>query len=210
MGSPKDEDGRSDNEGPVNKVTIHKSFELGTYLVTQREWKAVMGSNPSEFKGDDLPVENVSWNDVQKFIGRLNDRESTDKYRLPFEAEWEYTCRAGRTTRYSFGDDELMLGEYAWYDGNSGGKTHPVGQKKPNPWGLYDMHGNVWELVQDRYGDYRGATTDERWGNMGGSDRVIRGGGWADGAHGCRSAARYFRGPGDHNYVLSFRLLRKL
>src|SRR5665648_172810 len=141
MGSSPDEKYRHDLEGPVHKVTISKPFYLGTYPVTQREWKAVMGDDPSFFKGDDLPVEQVSWNDVQDFIKKLNEKEDADNYRLPSEAEWEYVCRAGATTRYSFGDDESKLAEYAWYKDNSGGKTHPVGQKKPNPWGLYDMNG---------------------------------------------------------------------
>ena len=109
-----------------------------------------MGDNPSHFTGDDnLPVELVSWDDVQSFITKLNDKEGTTKYRLPSEAEWEYACRAGTTTRYSFGDNESELSDYAWYWDNSDSQTHPVGQKRANPWGLSDMHGNVWEWVQD-------------------------------------------------------------
>ena len=119
-----------------------------------------MGDNPSHVKGDDLPVERVSWDDVQEFIRKLNKKEGTDKYRLPSEAEWEYACRAGATTRYSFGDSESKLGDYAWYHENSGDKTHPVGKKKPNPYGLYDMHGNVWERVQDERHSYDGAPND--------------------------------------------------
>jgi formylglycine-generating enzyme required for sulfatase activity len=152
-----------DAEQPIHKVTIKNPFYLGTYPVTQREWKAVMGDYPSYFKGDDLPVKKVSWDDVQEFIRELNEKEGTNKYRLPSEAEWEYACRAGTTTRFSFGDSDSKLGDYAWYDDNSGGKTHPVGQKKPNPGGLYDMHGNVWECVQDtHHGDYNGAPADGR------------------------------------------------
>ena len=130
MGSEEDE-----TEKPVHKVTISKPFYLGVYPVTQKEWKAIMGNNPSYFKGDNLPVETVSWNDVQEFIKKLNEKEGANKYRLPSEGEWEYAARAGTTTRYSFGDEESKLGDYAWYDSNSGSKTHEVGQKNPNPGG---------------------------------------------------------------------------
>jgi formylglycine-generating enzyme required for sulfatase activity len=180
-----------DDERPVHRVKISKPFYLGIYPVTQREWKVVRGNNPSSFKGDDLPVETVSWGDVQDFIKKLNAKEGTDKYRLPSEAEWEYACRAGTTTRYSFGNDELELDDYAWYDDNSDDKTHPVGQKKQNPWGLYDMHGNVWEWVQDTWHDnYNGAPTDGSAWEGSGSNRVDRGGGWLGGAGCCRSAFR--------------------
>ena len=200
------------NEQPVHKVKINKSFYLGIYPVTQREWKAVMGENPSRFKGDDyLPVEQVSWKDVRDFIKKLNLKEGANKYRLPSEAEWEYACRAGTTTRYYFGADEGKLGEYAWHNGNSGSKPHPVGQKKPNPWGLYDMHGNVYEWVQDWYhDDYKGAPSDgNAWESGGGSFRVRRGGNWALNARICRSA---LRGGGDlilRVERLGFRLLRE-
>jgi formylglycine-generating enzyme required for sulfatase activity len=204
-------------EKPVHRrVKINNAFYLGTYPVTQREWKALMGGdNPSEFKGDDLPVEWVSWNDVQKFIKKLNEKEGTDKYRLPSEAEWEYACRAGTTTRSSFGDVESKRGDYGWYAENSGsrspkkgdfsgydeddwsenrwkGKTHPVGQKKPNSYGLYDMHGNVREWVQDTWHDsYAGAPTDgSAWERGGGALRVLRGGSWRNLARNCRSAYR--------------------
>jgi formylglycine-generating enzyme required for sulfatase activity len=150
MGS---ESGDSD-EKPVHRVRISKNFYLGKYEVTQAQWHAVMGDNPSRFKGDTLPVEQVSWEDAQKFIERLNAQEGGTKYRLPTEVEWEYAARAGTTTAYSFGDNPRPLGEYAWFSENFGNTTHPVGQKQPNPWGLYDMHGNVWEWVQDWYGPY--------------------------------------------------------
>lgn len=186
---------------PVHKVKINKPFYLGTYPVTQAEWKAIMGDNPSYFKGDDLPVERVSWDDVQEFISKLNEKEGTNKYRLPSESEWEYACRAGTTTRYSFRDSESKLGDYAWYAENSGSrppkkgycagydkddwfslewnwKTHPVGQKKPNHYGLYDMHGNVWEWVQDKYhSDYDLAPINgSAWESGDGAIRVDRGG----------------------------------
>jgi formylglycine-generating enzyme required for sulfatase activity len=205
------------DEKPVHKVKINNPFYLGTYLVTQREWKAVMGDNPSGFKGDDLPVENVSWDKVQKFIKKLKEKEGTDKYRLPSEAEWKYACLAGTTTRYSFGDDESKLGDYAWYATSlmslmTKRKTHLVGQKKSNPWGLYDMHGNVWEWVQDEWHDiYYGAPTDgSAWESGGGADRVIRGGGWLSIAWYCRSAFRNRYAPRNRNLVLGFRLLREL
>ena len=129
-------------------MRITKPFYLGKYLVTQEQWQAVMGNNPSHFKGPKNPVEQVSWDDCQEFLDKLNAkvRHATGGgFQLPTEAQWEYACRAGSTTRYCFGDDESQLGEYAWYNANSESKTHPVGEKKPNAWGLYDMHGNVWE-----------------------------------------------------------------
>src|SRR5262249_24141391 len=147
-------DGYGD-ERPVHTVRISQPFYLGQYAVTQGQWQAVMGSNPSQFTGDpNRPVETVSWEDVQEFIRRLHAREGGATYRLPTEAEWEYAARAGSTTAYGFGDDPRQLSEYAWYSENAGRQTHPVGQLKPNAWGLYDMHGNVWEWVQDWYGPY--------------------------------------------------------
>ena len=173
-----------------------------------------MGYTLSRFTGDDLPVENVSWYDVQEFIEKLKEKEGTDKYRLPSEAGWEYACRAGTTTRYSFGDSELKLGDYAWYRDNLDGKTHPVGQKNPNPCGLYDMHGNVWEWVQDTWHEsYAGAPTDgSAWerGDGDGADRVYRGGGWQSNARLCRSANSNHYDPRYHGCALGLRLLRDL
>lgn len=201
----------NDNEKPVHKVTISKPFYLGIYPVTQREWKAVMENNPSNFKGDDLPVEKVSWNDVQKFIKKLNEKEGTNKYRLPSEAEWEYAARADLETRYSFGDNESKLGEYAWYDENSDRKTHPVGEKKPNPWGLYDMHGNVCEWVQDRWhSKYHGAPIDGSGWEEDDSVRVNRGGSWSNFARRCRSASRHSNSPVARDADLGFRLLKEI
>jgi len=209
MGSPSDEEGRDSDEGPVHHVKIEKSFYMGRYEVTQKEWREVMGDNPSYFKGDDRPVEQVSWGDIQEFIRKLSEKEGTDKYRLPSEAEWEYACRAGTTTRYSFGDSESKLGDYAWYVENSYYKTHLVGKKKPNPWGLYDMHGNVFEWVQDTYhSDYDGAPTDgSAWENGDDSSRVFRGGSWRNRARLCRSSVRLGTYSGANSY--GFRILKE-
>lgn len=212
MGSPSSEQDRRNNEGPVHEVTIKNPFYLGKYPVTKNQWKKVKGSNFSLFKGDDLPVENVSWDDVQEFIKKLTEMEGTDMYRLPSEAEWEYSCRAGTTRRYFFGDDESKLGDYAWYEKNSGGKTHPVGQKQPNPFSLYDMQGNVCEWVQDWWHDnYKGAPSDgSAWEDGNSSFRVLRGGGWNFLAKACRSANRLRYGPDIRYNNVGFRLLRKL
>ena len=154
MGSPSSEVGRQDNEGPVHLVKIPEPFYMSKYEVTQKQWREVMGSDLSYYEGDDLPVEQVSWNDVQEFITKLNEREGSVKYRLPSEAEWEYAARAGTSTRYYFGDDESELEDYEWYQENSEGSTpYPVGQKKPNPWGLYDIHGNVVSASNLRVND---------------------------------------------------------
>jgi formylglycine-generating enzyme required for sulfatase activity len=211
MGSTANEIDRYDDEGPVHHVTISEAFYLGKYEVTQKQWYEVIGDNPSYFKGDDLPVEMVSWDDVQEFIKKLNEIENTDKYRLPTEAEWEYAARAGTTTRYSFGDDDSKLGEYAWYRENSEDKTHPVGKKGANPWGLYDMHGNVWEWVQDEWHDtYDGAPVDgSAWEDGVGAIRVSRGGSWISDAGRCRSA-RCFYAPGFRGLNLGFRLLQEM
>jgi len=197
---------------PVHNVKIQTPFYLGMYPVTQQEWKAIMGNNPSKFNGNDLPVESVSWNDVQDFIKKLNEKEGTNKYRLPTEAEWEYAARAGTTTRYSFGDDDSELGEYAWFNKNSDDKTHPVGEKKANPWGLYDVHGNVWEWVQDEWhGNYDGAPSDgSAWEDGVGASRVNRGGSWFSSDRYCRSAYRGYSDPGYRFRYLGFRLLQEV
>ncbi|AKB25920.1 serine/threonine kinase [Methanosarcina sp. MTP4] len=212
MGSPLGEEPRGGNEGPVHKVTIEDSYYLGKFEVTQEQWREVMGNNPSYNVGDDLPVEQVSWEDAQEFLEKLNGIEGKNKYRLPSEAEWEYACRAGTTTRYYFGDGESKLGDYAWYYGNSGIKTHPVGQKKPNLWGLYGMHGNVWEWCQDRYhSNYNGAPSDgSAWESGSSSIRVQRGGCLSSFARDCRSANRSDQEPGSPNANLGFRVLREI
>jgi formylglycine-generating enzyme required for sulfatase activity len=196
MGLDKRKDSNArDDEVPQHRVSISKPFYLGKYEVTQAQWEAVMGNNPSNFKGRDNPVESVSWDDVQEFIRRLNIQEGNGCCRLPTEAEWEYAARAGSDKKYSFGDDAGQLGQYAWYDDNSGEKTHPVGQKEPNAWGLYDMHGNVNEWAQDWYSaTYYSESpgTDPKgpsWPSVG-PYRVARGGCWGILAWFCRSACR--------------------
>lgn len=215
MGSPSSEMGRYDFEEPVHRVKIPDRFYLGKYEVTQKQWVEVMGSNPSFFKGDDLPVESVSWNDVQEFIKKLNAKEGTDKYRLPSEAEWEYAGRAGTTTRYSFGNDldtsiDPKLGDYAWCADPFLSGPHPVGQYKPNPWELYDMHGNVFEWVQDEiHYSYNGAPSDgSAWESGDGSVRVFRGGSWRSPVNVCRSAFRDGNYPDSREDYVGFRLLR--
>jgi len=217
MGSPEDEEVYWDCESPVHKVTIEKPFYLGKYEVTQKQWREVMSSNPSNFhsifKNDDnLPVENVSWYDVQKFIKKLNEMEGSDKYRLPYEAEWEYACRAGTTTRFDFGDGGWNLNDYAWYLWNSDLCTHPVGQKKPNSWGLYDMHGNVVEWCQDSWhNNYEGAPSDgSAWEDGSSSNRVIRGGGWESSSVFSESGSRSCEYPGNCSNDLGFRVVRDI
>ena len=182
-----------------------RNYYMGKHQVTQKEWKAVMGTDPSIFKGDELPVEQVSWDDCQEYVERLNYKEGTYKYRLPTEGEWEHACRAGSTTKYCFGDDVRHLGNYAWYKDNSGRKTHIVGTKRPNKWGLHDMHGNVCEWCQDWYDDKH-------------KYRVYRGGFWGNYPDDCESAyrtwyppafSRNYRGsPGGRDHGLGVRLVR--
>jgi formylglycine-generating enzyme required for sulfatase activity len=180
------------DERPVHEVTISKAFYMGKYEVTQGQWQAVMGTNPSAVPGDaNRPVEQVAWNDAQMFIGRLNAMEGGQRYRLPTEAEWEYAARAGSPRIYGFGNDPKQLGEYAWYRGNSQRHTHPVGQKRPNAWGLYDMLGNVWEWVQDWDGKYPAGPVTDPKGPETGTYRMRRGCGWNNEANVCRIANRY-------------------
>ena len=204
------------DEKPVTRVRISRGFYLGKYEVTQRQWESVMGSNPSRFKncGENCPVEKVSWNDVQEFLRKLNARSGGRRYRLPTEAEWEYAARGG-TTADTYAEDltnplgnDPVLNRIAWYDENSGGRTHPVGRKAPNGWGLHDMLGNVREWVGDRYGDYPGGRVTDPVGPRSGSYRVLRGGSWNGIASNCRSANRFRGSPGYRVINLGFRLLR--
>ena len=229
MGSPPDEAGRLECEGPQTAVIISRGFWMGKYEVTQEDYLAVMGENPSEFTGEaHLPVEQVTWLDATEYCAKFTRLERTagriaanSVYRLPTDAEWEYACRAWTSTQFSYGADAgynrytnqfgisidyTNLTNYAWYQSNSGGRTHPVGQKLPNPWGLYDMHGNVWEWCSDWWSDHLPGSTiidpvgpdssPPEWPDL--PCRVIRGGSYGifdfvDGATSCRSAARYLR-----------------
>jgi formylglycine-generating enzyme required for sulfatase activity len=217
MGSPAGEPGRRDEENR-HEVTISKSFYMQTTAVTQGQWQKVMGSNPSNFKdcGDDCPVESISWYDIQNFIRKLNRQEGTDKYRLPMESEWEYAARAGTITPFHTGD--CLSTDQANYNGDhplSGcpkgeyrQKTVRVGSFAPNAWGLYDMHANVWEWVQDWYGAYPSGSVIDPTGPSSGSMRVIRGGSWYNYAYYCRSAFRGFNNPDEGGSYVGFRLVR--
>jgi len=191
------------NEKPVHRVTLTEGFWLGKYEVTQSQWERVMGSNPSRFKGSKNPVEHVSREEAQSFCKKLGSG-----FRLPTEAEWEYACRAGSTAAYCFGDSESGLGSYAWCSDNSGGMTHAVGEKKPNVWGINDMHGNVYEWCQDWYADYPSGSVADPRGASFGSGRVFRGGSWFNSPTLCRSAYRYGCTPSVRFDYLGFRLCR--
>lgn len=200
-------DGESD-EKPVHEVCVD-DFYIGKYEVTQGQWKAVMGNNPSYLKdcGDNCPVETVSWNDIQEFINKLNNKTGKN-YRLPTEAEWEYAARSGgKSEKYSGSND---VDSVAWYDKNSGSKTHPVGQKAANGLGIYDMSGNVWEWVNDWYdsGYYKNSPKNNPTGADSGSFRVLRGGSWGGDAWVTRSASRHDDAPGSRFHVGGFRLVR--
>jgi len=209
MGSPSNEQGR-DNDEILHQVTISRSFFMQTTEVTQGQWKRVMENNPSHFNscGDDCPVENVSWKNVQEFISKLNRMEGNNQYRLPTEAEWEYAARAETTTRFHSGNSNKDLSNVGWYKENAESKTHAVEQKNPNAFGLYDMHGNVWEWVQDWKGVYPSSHIIDPEGPPSGSIRVMRGGSWRHGAKFCRSAYRSNRYPGFRDSRMGFRLLR--
>lgn len=207
MGSTKGES----SEKPLHHVTLAKPFAIGKYEVTQAQWQAVMGSNPSHFSncGPGCPVENVSWYDVQKFIKRLNQKTGKS-YRLPTEAEWEYACRAGQQSEYCGGND---AGKVGWYSDNSGNKTHPVGQKQTNAFGLYDMSGNVFEWLADGYHkNYIGAPTDgSKWPDEGNTKTpMARGGSWSHWKEKMRSTNRAQFVPEMHLRYVGFRLATTL
>ena len=194
-----------DDEKPTHRVTL-SSYYIGETEVTQALWKAVMGRNPSHFKGDDLPVEQVSWHDCQTFIRKLNGLTGRH-FRLPTEAEWEFAARGGNRSRHTQYSGSSRIDDVAWYDGNSGSKTHPVKTKQPNELGIYDMTGNVWEWCQDWYGDYSSSAQTNPTGASSGSDRVYRGGSWISHPRNCRSSNRFNNTPGNKYYNLGLRLV---
>ena len=193
MGSPSTERDRDNDEGPVHRIKISRPFYMGKYEVTQQQYYVVAKSKPSKFKQEGRPVENVSWDQAERFCRKLSKIKG-GSYRLPTEAEWEYACRAGSQDRFYFGDDLTysQIEQYAWYSENSDSATHLVGEKKPNSFGLYDMHGNVWEWCGDWYAAdyYRHSITVDPHGPYNGKSRVFRGGGWFHRARYCRSASR--------------------
>lgn len=206
MGATSEQGSDADSdEKPVHSVTV-SNFYIGKYEVTQAQWKAVMGDNPSSFQGDNLPVENVSWDDIQEFIKKLN--QLTGKtYRLPTEAEWEYAARGGKMSKgYKYAGSN-NISDVAWYTNNSSSHTHPVGQKQPNELGLYDMSGNVWEWCQDWYGNYNSSSQTNPTGPASGSYRVLRGGSWGYIAGDCRGSYRYRYNPSNRSYDYGFRLV---
>jgi formylglycine-generating enzyme required for sulfatase activity len=211
MGSPADEVGRNPDE-TQHQVRISQGSWLGKYEVTQAQWIAVMGSNPSNFINAIHPVENVSWLDAQIFIATLNASKAGfgGPYRLPTESEWERAYRAGTTTRFYWGDDptETDIDDYAWYTSNSGGETHDVGEKLPNGWGLYDMAGNVSEWCQDWFDTYPAGPVTDPQGPSSGTRRVLRGGAWNFSPGDCRAALRFGFSPIGGGVNIGFRLLR--
>lgn len=217
ISSPTNEVGRFlDKEDPQTEVALTRGYWISRYEVTQREFQDLLHFNPSLFKGDpQRPVEDVSWIEAVRFCQQLTERERkaarlTDEfeYRLPTEAEWAFACRAGTTTRFSYGDDPgyRLLGNYAWYGANSALRPHPIGQKFPNPWGLYDLHGNVFEWTSDWYGPLPGGKVTDPQGATSGTDRVIRGGYWGSTPDLCRSAVRVHFEPTTRLSYLGFRI----
>jgi formylglycine-generating enzyme required for sulfatase activity len=217
MGSPKEEIGREPFEGASetqHKVTLSRGFYMGVHLVTQEQWQAVMGDNPSRFKDEkNLPVEQVSWDDCQEFIKKLRDKDKK-AYRLPTEAEWEYACRAGTKTPFHFGetistDQANYNGNYTYGNDKKGvyrEKTTPVGSFPANAWGLHDMHGNLFQWCEDWHGDYPQKDVVDPQGPETGEKRVLRGGSWNDEPQHCRSAFRNWFVPGHRHYRYGFRL----
>ena len=210
--------GWPDDEKPAHAVTLTRPYYLGRFEVSQEQYQQVMGTDPSHFKGRDLPVENVSWDDAQEFCKKASEvaRSSGSRgdpvgrptvIRLPTEAEWEHACRAGTRTMYYTGDGEADLDRAAWYRTNGNDTTHSIGQKTPNAWNLYDMHGNVWEWVQDFYGPYKAEAEMDAQGPEQGSSRVLRGGCWCESCTPCRSTIRLWHSPGYRYWYFGFRVV---
>ena len=199
------------DERPAHAVTLTKPFYMGKFVVTQEQYQVVMGLNPSHFKGRDFPAELVSWHDTQEFCRKLSE-SMKQTARLPTEAEWEYACRAGTTTAYYSGDAEVSLERVAWYGENSQNTTHSVGQKEPNKFGLYDMHGNVYQWCQDWHGSdyYKKSAAENPTGPVQGAERSLRGGSWNEIPHCCRSAYRYWYGPEYRTALFGFRIVVEL
>jgi formylglycine-generating enzyme required for sulfatase activity len=218
MGSSASEPDHGAWEGPQHEVTISKGFYLGKFEMTQAQWVAIMGTAPWTKKkyvraNPNHPAVYISWTAIEEFLRRLNSAAGEDLYRLPTEAEWEYACRAGTNTRRFFGDDDGLLGEYAWYVKNTKNAgapyAQPVGTKQPNPWGLYDIYGNVWEWVQDWYGDsYATGVMVDPTGVTSSSVRVMRGGGFVNLARNVRSAKRFSHDPSLRYCAFGARLVR--
>ena len=218
MGSLDDEIGNNRKEEILHKVIISKAFRIGKYPVTQKQYQAIMGCNPSFFEGSNNPVESVSWEDAKKFCKILNSKYKASipqgyEFALPTEAQWEYACRAGTTTALNNGSNLSSesgycknLDEIAWYIYNTNQSTHPVGKKKPNKWGIYDFHGNVWEWCSDFYGDYPSYTVTDPTGPNYGELRVFRGGCFRSYPGSCRSGYRFFLCPNDTSNDVGFRV----
>lgn len=217
-------------DAPLHEIEI-SAFLMDRHLVTQAQYQKLMGTNPSRWKAESNPVEQLRWSDAVRFCNKRSESEGltpcydletlkcdfeADGYRLPTEAEWEYACRAGTTTAYFFGDSPAEVGDYAWYERNSGGHPRPVGEKKPNPWGLYDLAGNVWEWCHDFYAVdyYQAAPRKDPRGPEEGTNKVLRGGAWRFSADNCRSGYRYNEDPGQADVcfgydIYGFRCVRR-
>jgi len=215
MGSPKDEQDRESVEGPQHQVTVTRPFYMGIHEVTHAQWKAVTGKirNYAGFDGTnyDVPMMTTSWDECREFIDQLNQL-GLGVFRMPTEAEWEYAARAGTTTRFYWGDDPdySEIWDYAWFDENSEGEAHPVGEKKPNAWGLYDMAGNVWEWCEDWFAPYPAGEQIDPRGPTSGESKVFRGGEWFNPAQNCRSAYRGKFAPGNWLYFGGLRLVLEI
>jgi formylglycine-generating enzyme required for sulfatase activity len=210
MGTPENESGRQRDESPLHKVTIKSPFYIGKFEVTQAQYESVMGTNPSKFKGNDLPVDSIKWCEAVEFCRKMSELTGR-KYRLPTEAEWEYACRASTKTTFFWGND--FDDSYCWYRENSGGTSHPVGQKKPNAWGLYDMCGNIEEWCGDWYKEsYKSKEYEiDPQGPSRGRLRVRRGGCWQHPIIPClRSGNRFYFEPDERSNQIGFRIVREV